>query len=146
MRLSYTFLLAIATAIVSSGSAATVSGRTTAISAMASPELTGIGQVIGGGKRSLRYHDNDDRNDKEGEENVDEEERAGGANIYATKKLDEMLASVKRAKNGDDGGMKKVFKRFAKWRKADYNPYNPPTVVDQEKYLKLRQAYKQWLY
>ncbi|POM73746.1 Avr1b-1 Avirulence-like protein [Phytophthora palmivora] len=145
MRLSSALLLAIATTFLASGNAVTASGRSTDLSAMASPELISMGQTIGGEKRSLRYHDNDDRDDKEGQENVDGEERKG-TNIYATEKLDEMLASVKRAKNGDDGGMEKVINRFVKWKEAKYNPYSPPTVVDQDKYLKLRQAYVNWAY
>ncbi|POM74553.1 Hypothetical protein PHPALM_8478 [Phytophthora palmivora] len=65
---------------------------------MASPELTGIGQVIGGDKRSLRYHDDDNRADEEEEENVDEEERKGGANLFDTTKLDEMVKGTKRSR------------------------------------------------
>ncbi|KAG2816156.1 hypothetical protein PC112_g13564 [Phytophthora cactorum] len=70
------------------------------VSAMESPELTGMGQAIGSEKRSLRYHGNDDRADEEEDE---EDEERKGTNIYATEKLNEMLASVKRAQNGDDG-------------------------------------------
>ncbi|KAG2851959.1 hypothetical protein PC118_g16598 [Phytophthora cactorum] len=99
MRLSY-FLLVVATTLLASGSAATASGRLMDVSAMESPELTGMGQAIGSEKRSLRYHGNDDRADEEEDE---EDEERKGTNIYATEKLNEMLASVKRAQNGDDG-------------------------------------------
>nr|QMU24877.1 PaRXLR53 [Phytophthora agathidicida] len=148
MRLSCALLIAAATAtLLTSGSAAAASGHSTEVLAVASPELTGVGQAVGGAKRSLRYHDNDDRADEEeDEENDDEEERAGGANIYATKKLDQMLASVKRAQNGDDGGMKKVYQRFERWKRYGYNAYHPPAALDNDKYLKLRQAYRSWAY
>ncbi|POM71385.1 Hypothetical protein PHPALM_12059 [Phytophthora palmivora] len=141
MHLSYTLLLAIAVTLLGSSSAATAFSRSTGVSAMTSPELTGIGQVIGSEKRSLRYHDNGDRTEKEDEDdNVGEEERTGAIS-YVTKKLNEMLASVKRAQNGDDGGM---VKGFAKMKKAKYNPNNPRTVVDQDKDLKYRQALMEW--
>ncbi|POM69115.1 Putative RxLR effector [Phytophthora palmivora] len=133
----------VAITLLTHSSAATTTDRSTDVLVMASPELTGTNQAISSEKRSLRYHDNGDHTD--GEEECDSEEVRRGTNIFATEKLDEMLVSVKRARNGDDGGMEKVYKKLAKWRKAKY-PYKTSAVVDQEKYLKLRQAYRNWAY
>ncbi|KAG6942576.1 hypothetical protein JG688_00018044 [Phytophthora aleatoria] len=146
MRLSY-FLLVAATTLLASGSAATASGRFTSVSAMESPELTGMGQAIGSEKRSLRYHGNDDRADEEeDEENDDGEDREGVAILFSPEKLDQMVASVKRVSNGDDGGMVMVYKRFGEWKERAFHPYNLPDVIKKSKYDKLRLAYREWLY
>ncbi|POM79434.1 Putative RxLR effector [Phytophthora palmivora] len=132
MRPSYALLLAIATTFLASDNTVTAPGRSTGVSTMASPELTGIGQVIGGNKRSLRYHDDDNRADEEEEENVDEEERAGGANLFDTTKLNEMVKGTKR------------IARFERWVKYKYNPHNLPSVMDN--YSGLRDKFRIWYY
>ncbi|POM65902.1 Putative RxLR effector [Phytophthora palmivora] len=153
MRLSYTFLLAIATAIVSSGSAVTVSGRTTDVSAMTSPGLIGMGQTIGNEKRLLRYQQNDERAEKKEEEEHDNddkkindgEERAKGglkgANLFKEWKLNQMMASLKRK---DPADIIQLEKRFARWKPNGYKSLKPFAIVDQPEYDALRKAYNHW--
>ncbi|POM63443.1 RxLR effector peptide [Phytophthora palmivora] len=143
MRPSYVLLLAIATALLASVSDATASGRSTDVSAMTTPGLTGMAQTIGGDRRSLRYHENNEHTDKDGEENYDVEERAKGVNVFSTKKLNQMVASLKR---GGDKDLEQVAKRFARWETYGYNPATAHSILDQKKYDRLRQIYRQWKY
>ncbi|KAL3661893.1 hypothetical protein V7S43_013187 [Phytophthora oleae] len=142
MRLSYALLVAaVAVTFISSGNAeATTDGRTTDLSAMKSPNVVAsIDTAVGGEKRSLRYHSNEDLEDESDDEalsedeDADEEERRGN-NMFSVKKLDEML----------DGTQ--VMSRFKKWKAFGYTTYNLPDTIDASKYDKLRTLYRKFLY
>ncbi|POM60195.1 Secreted RxLR effector peptide protein [Phytophthora palmivora] len=152
MRPLYALLLAIATTFLASGSAATAPGRITDVSAKAPPELTGMGQTIGNEKRSLRYHQNDERAEKEEEDEhdnddekiTDGEERtkgSPGANLFTEWKLNQMMASLKRK---DPEDIKQLEKRFERWKPNGYKSSRPFEIVDQPKYDALRKAYNHW--
>ncbi|OWZ01421.1 hypothetical protein PHMEG_00027192 [Phytophthora megakarya] len=146
MHLSYTLLVLAASAVLASNMAI-VSGRSTDISIMASPELDATSQTIGGEKRSLRYHGNDGLNediDGKGEDESDEdEERKGGANLFATSKLDEMVEGLAK---GDEKSLSMVAKRFMNWKAYGKNTYNFPKAVMAPEYDNLRKVYNLWKY
>ncbi|OWZ12561.1 RxLR effector protein [Phytophthora megakarya] len=122
MRLSYTLLLVAATTLLASGSMVTVSDNPVEVSTMTAPDLVATG-LSSGEKRFLRYDAEDEKgNDKE-------EERAGGANMFDAKKIEEMASGTK------------VAKRFWRWAKH-YTPGKLPDVVKGE----LRDKYHYWYY
>ncbi|KAG7375120.1 hypothetical protein PHYPSEUDO_003654 [Phytophthora pseudosyringae] len=144
MRISYVLLVAAAAATTLLGNgdaAATESGRSTKVSAMASPDVAvsiGTGQGTAGEKRFLRYHGNENRGEEEGDEDDDddeeEEERAAKTNLFSASKLDEMLDGTK------------VMSRFKRWKRYGYTTYNLPGAVQSSKYDDLRKLYRKFLY
>eukprot|EP00644_Phytophthora_capsici_P013011 jgi/Phyca11/13935/fgenesh1_pg.PHYCAscaffold_5_\ len=114
------------------GNISTTFGRNTELSAMTPPNaVASIDTAVGGEKRSLRYHTNEDLeddSDDEGLGDAEEEERRGN-NMFSTTKLDEML----------DGTQ--VMSRFKKWKAFGYNTYNLPDTIQAKKYKELRTLY-----
>eukprot|EP00644_Phytophthora_capsici_P013051 jgi/Phyca11/13953/fgenesh1_pg.PHYCAscaffold_5_\ len=134
MRLSYTLLI-IAVFVSSGNAVATTNGRTTELSAMASPNaVASVDTAVGGEKRSLRYHNNEGLEDESDDEALLEEEERKYTNMFSTTKLDEML-------NGT-----KMMSRFRKWKARGYNTYNLPAVTQKDKYTWIRQKYRDFLY
>ncbi|OWY99080.1 RxLR effector protein [Phytophthora megakarya] len=139
MRLSYTLLVLAAPTLVANGMA-TASGHSTDVTTMVSPNLVGVSQTISGEKRSLRYRADDELDDSD-----DDEERRF-TNLFATNKIDAIRASLRRAENGDAGGLAMVEKRFGKWETKGYTPSNLPSALNAEKYKQLRQKFRTWTY
>ncbi|KAG1698590.1 hypothetical protein DVH05_014548 [Phytophthora capsici] len=139
MRLSYVVIpAAIAVTFASSGNAlAAADGSNTGLSAITSPNVVAsIDTAVGGEKRSLRYHTNEDLEDDSDDEGLDdaEEEERRGNNMFSTTKLDEML----------DGTQ--LMSRFKKWQELKYNMYNLPDTILASKYDELRKMYRRFLY
>ncbi|OWZ01846.1 hypothetical protein PHMEG_00026698 [Phytophthora megakarya] len=109
---------------------------------MTSRNLAGERQSIGGEKRSLRYHG--ERYDEKEDDDDDEERRY--ENLFDTKKINAIKASLRRAQNGDDGGLALVEKRFTKWIDQGYTPYNLPSALNAKEYNQLRQKFYSWKY
>ncbi|OWZ20829.1 RxLR effector protein [Phytophthora megakarya] len=81
------------------------------VSAVTSPGLVRSLETADGAvteRRLLRTHT--ENNDDEGDIDDEDEERANGKNLFATKKLDQMLNSVD------------TFKRFENWKAYGYTP------------------------
>eukprot|EP00644_Phytophthora_capsici_P013034 jgi/Phyca11/13944/fgenesh1_pg.PHYCAscaffold_5_\ len=104
------------------------------LSAMTSPNaVASIDAAVGGGKRSLRYHNKDPEDESDDEALLEEEERKY-TNMFSTTKLDEMLDGTK------------MMSRFKKWKEKGYNTYNLPAETQGDKYTWIRQKYRDYLY
>ncbi|OWZ03041.1 hypothetical protein PHMEG_00025297 [Phytophthora megakarya] len=73
MRLSYALLVVAATTLLASGTASTGLGRSAEVTTMESSDLIDMDQHFGDEKRSLRYHDKDDRDNGEDKENIEDD-------------------------------------------------------------------------
>ncbi|OWY98169.1 RxLR effector protein [Phytophthora megakarya] len=131
MRLSFAILFAATATLLTSGKTAVADTvRNSDILTMASPDAVGtIGtaQDMGGDKRFLRYHDNDD------------EERGKG--LFDASRLEALM------READGLGYTQLqgtgVKRFFKTLTSKYNPVNVP-IPDE--YSTLRTLYHSWYY